>query len=198
MIYTVEQIMQAISTLGPTEKKRLYRELSVNPGAESGFAESRQSDPAANAQQLDGEPDYLLVFDGGSKGNPGLGYGSYAIARLRRGESAARYTRPEHFRIARVELGDGMTSNEAEYDTLLVALESLLQELAQRGEDPATVHLEVRGDSRLILQQIQGLWKAKEERLRERRDRALALLRRFGGFSLTETPRSQIVTILGH
>jgi len=58
--------------------------------------------------------------------------------------------------------------------------------------------LEVRGDSRLVMQQLQGYWKAKEERMRERRNRALKLLRRFGDFRLKEVPRSESVSVLGH
>jgi len=189
MMYTVEQIVQAISTLGPFEKKRLWRELSAldKPQGET-------TQPTTERVKLDGEPDYVLIFDGGSKGNPGAGYGSYALARRDTGHRA----RPAYDQPKRLEFGDEMTNNEAEYDTLIAALENLLQELAARGENPAQRTLEVRGDSRLVLQQLQGLWKAKDDRMRERRDRALRLLRRFGDFRLKEVPRSENVAVLGH
>ena len=189
MMYTVEQIVQAISTLGPFEKKRLWRELSA--------LDKPQGDATQHSTEkvmLDGEPDYVLIFDGGSKGNPGAGYGSYALAR----RDAQDGMRPAYGQPKRLEFGDEVTSNEAEYDTLIAALESLLAELAARRENPAQHALEVRGDSRLVLQQLQGLWKAKDDRMRERRDRALRLLRRFGAFRLKEVPRSESVAILGH
>ena len=60
--------------------------------------------------------DVVLVFDGGSKGNPGLGYGSYAIIINNEAD------------IRRLEFGDGVTNNEAEYDTLIAALEMFVEE----------------------------------------------------------------------
>ena len=47
--------------------------------------------------------DYTIVFDGGSKGNPGGGYGSYEIG-SRTGASKQK----------RLEVGDAITNNEAE------------------------------------------------------------------------------------
>jgi len=188
-MYTVEQIVQAISTLGPVEKKRLWRELSA---LEKPQGETTQH--TTEKAKLDGEPDYVLIFDGGSKGNPGAGYGSYALSRRSAGVGSRRVYEHPH----RLEFEDEVTNNEAEYDTLIAALESLLREMAARGEDPAQHTLEVRGDSRLVMQQLQGYWKAKEERMRERRNRALKLLRRFGDFRLKEVPRSESVSVLGH
>lgn len=194
MMYTVEQIMQAISTLGAVEKKQLWRKLSETEGRDAAFGGMKQmalpTEPMLDGARQGNPPqaDYVLIFDGGSKGNPGPGYGSYALLNGHNGDKQPQ----------RLQFGEMMTNNEAEYDTLIAALEKLLEELQKRGEEPAQKVLEVRGDSRLVLQQIQGLWKAKDERMRERRDRALRLLRRFGRFQLKEVPRSESVAILGH
>jgi ribonuclease HI len=194
MMYTVEQIMQAISTLGAVEKKQLWRKLSESEGQEVALGQAKQmalpTTPMLDGTRQEGafQADYILHFDGGSRGNPGQGYGSYALLQ---GHNGPR--QPQ-----RLQFGDMVTSNEAEYDTLIAALERLLEELRERGEEPTQKALEVRGDSRLVLQQIQGLWKAKDERMRERRDRALRLLRRFGRFQLKEVPRSESVAVLGH
>jgi ribonuclease HI len=153
--------------------------------------------PAPHASQLeliatttpDGwPPDYVLIFDGGSKGNPGWGYGSYAIVRVRDGAQ----------RLERLDLGDGYTNNEAEYDSLIAALQDLLHRVEEADRQPQEFALEVRGDSALVINQLQGKWKAKDLRMRERRDRCLRLLRRFGQVQLKTQSREESVRVLGH
>jgi ribonuclease HI len=123
----------------------------------------------------------VLVFDGGSKGNPGVGYGSYAVV------MGSKTT------LTRLEFGDGVTNNEAEYDTLITALEALVE-----GGDAAQVDLEIRGDSQLVIYQVLGKWKARDGRMRARRDRVRDLLRHFKGFRLVLQPREHSVRVLGH
>jgi ribonuclease HI len=133
-------------------------------------------------------PDYILVFDGGSKGNPGRGYGSYAITRVRDGAQ----------RLERLELGQDYTNNEAEYDTLLAALEDLIGRIDEADRSPQDYALEVRGDSTLVIHQILGKWKANDPRMEDRRDRCRDLLRRFGQVKLLTQPREESVRVLGH
>jgi ribonuclease HI len=129
----------------------------------------------------------ILHFDGGSRGNPGPGYGSYVLLRGRR----------EVLRRAR-EFGPSLTNNEAEYEALLAGLADALKWLQREGIDPGHVTLEVRGDSQLVIRQLQGVWKAREPRMAALRDRALALLRRFGRYDLRQVPRRRSVEVLGH
>jgi ribonuclease HI len=129
----------------------------------------------------------VLIFDGGSKGNPGLGYGSYALQWP---------GQPQQ--LVQLQFGDGMTNNEAEYDTLIAALAALLKRLRAGGVDPQTARLDVRGDSQLVVNQVAGGWKCNEERLRNRRDRVQALLREFGDWRLTHHARENSVRVLGH
>ncbi len=68
-----------------------------------------------------------IIFDGGSKGNPGYGYGSYAL----RWPGQAQ-------QIVQLQFGDNVTNNEAEYDTLLAALEAVLKRLVDVDADPVT------------------------------------------------------------
>ena len=112
--------------------------------------------------------DYTLVFDGGSRGNPGTTYGSFRLQRSGQRPSAAR----------RLAFGRG-TNNEAEYQALIVGIQSLLDSLSAEHLDPQTVRLEVRGDSLLVLRQLDGSWKAREPRMRVLRDEARRLLDRF-------------------
>lgn len=142
----------------------------------------------APAADRPGTPDYVLVFDGGSRGNPGAGYGSYAITRVKDGRR----------RVERLEFGPGYTSNEAEYDTLLAALQDLVSRIIAANRDPAEFSLEVRGDSQLVIRQLQGRWKTREPRMQVRVQRGLTLLRQFGSVELRQHPREESVRALGH
>lgn len=132
------------------------------------------------------DTDYVLIFDGGSQGNPGRAYGSYLLR-----------TRDRRERLERLEFGTG-TNNEAEYQSLIAGLESLLERIEQARADPARFTLEVRGDSQLVLRQVGGQWKLRDPRMAEYARRAQALLQRFGHYRLVEQPRAESVKVLGH
>lgn len=121
----------------------------------------------------------LLVFEGGSRGSPGAGFGSYAIIKNNQRT------------ITRLEFGSGMTGPEAEYDTLINGLETLIGQ-----ENPAETVLEIRCTSQLIVNQVKGTWRVSGEGLVSRRDRARDLLRRFKGYSLKRKTRDQIRRLL--
>jgi len=133
------------------------------------------------------EPNYTLIFDGGSIGNPGPGYGSYRL----RAPNGVTLTR-------RLAFGDDVTNNVAEYRALIAALEDLLATLRQAGQNPARCSVEVRGDSRLVIYQLDGRWKVREPHLRPLHDRARALLDQFGRATLKWQPREKSVRALGH
>jgi ribonuclease HI len=128
-----------------------------------------------------------IIFDGGSKGNPGLGYGSYAL----RWPGQAQ-------QIVQLQFGDGVTNNEAEYDTLAAALEAVVKRLRETKADPTTARVEIRGDSQLVINQVLGAWKCSDDRMRQRRDRVRSLLREFGSWEILYHPRENNVRILGH
>jgi ribonuclease HI len=132
--------------------------------------------------------DYTIVFDGGSRGNPGQGYGSYALRRDQDGR----------VRLRRLRFGDQVTSNQAEYQALIAALEDLIGTIEKAGRSPADFSIEIRGDSRLVLHQLDGKWKTKSLNLMPLRDRAAELLAELGSYELTWQPREESVKILGH
>ncbi|HID86432.1 MAG TPA: ribonuclease HI family protein [Anaerolineae bacterium] len=134
------------------------------------------------------QADYTLIFDGGSLGNPGPGYGSYVLIRHRDGRQ----------RIRRLNFKEEMTSNEAEYRALIAGLEDLLETIRSAGRRPSDFSLEVRGDSRLILNQVAGTWKTRQPHLMPLCDRARELLNRFGAFTLTWQGRERSEEALGH
>ena len=131
--------------------------------------------------------DYVLVFDGGSQGNPGPAYGSYRF-----GPKRGKLGNPR-----RLDLGRG-TNNEAEYATLIAGVQAVLADLRDRKTHPSTVTLEIRGDSQLVIRQVEGAWKAKDARMRDFRDKVRSLLSAFAGVHYTHQPRSRTVSLLGH
>jgi ribonuclease HI len=178
---SLQALLEQIAALPEADRADLLarlRELYDLP------APARQMGLALDTGEWTEPPDYLLVFDGGSQGNPGVGYGSYALF------EGARPGRPE-----RLSFPGSLTNNEAEYLTLNTGLRDLLSRL---GGQAATGSLEVRGDSALVLQQVQGNWKAKDERMRALRDEARALLRQFGRWRMVQQPREDSVRVLGH
>ena len=124
-----------------------------------------------------------IIFDGGSIGNPGQGYGSYRLSVRGKAEQPKR-----------LQFGPDYTNNEAEYDTLITAVEAVLR----RAKDPKRVQLEIRGDSQLVIKQIKGEWKVKEPRMLERVRRLHALLQQFGSWNAQWHGRDNSVKTLGH
>lgn len=150
---------------------------------------ARSADPHAMPPLPGQAPEQpiAIIFDGGSKGNPGQGYGSYTL----------RWPGAQQ-QLVRLRFGDQVTNNEAEYDTLIAALEGVLKRLQDNGAVPSTAKLDIRGDSLLVINQVQGKWQCKEERLQTRRDQVRKLLQQFGQWQLTHHDREHSVRALGH
>ena len=91
---------------------------------------------------------YKLQFDGASKSNPGEAAGG---AVLFCPEGSILVKRAVYLGIA--------TNNVAEYNGLKVGLE----EAVARG----IMQLAVEGDSMLVIQQMSGMWKIKEQTLKK-------------------------------
>ena len=178
---TLQSLLEAIAALSETDRQELLSRLREIYGVPP---PGRQMGLGLAADDWTGPADFLIVFDGGSRGNPGAGYGSYAV-----------FDGTQPAQVQRLDFPGEMTNNEAEYHTLIEALGALARRL---GEKAGQISLEVRGDSQLVIQQILGNWKAKDERMRALRDQARAALRRFGKWRLVPQPREDSVRVLGH
>lgn len=132
-------------------------------------------------------PDYVLIFDGGSLGNPGPGYGSYII-RTRDGREDRR----------RLDFKEEMTNNEAEYRILIAALEDLIHRIQRAGKDPSAFTLEIRGDSQLVISQLEGTFRVRAPHLRALWEAARERLNRFREVYLVWQPRMTSALELGH
>ena len=111
-----------------------------------------------------------LSIDGAARGNPGpAGYG---IAAEADGETLEAWG----------YIGE-QTNNVAEYCALLAALN-----LARK---KGWSRLRVRSDSQLLVRQIEGSYKVKNEGLRPLHGRARALISRLEAFAIEHVPRAQ-------
>ena len=112
-----------------------------------------------------------LYFDGGSRGNPGRAAGAAVIVM----PNQESYTVSEYLPFA--------TNNEAEYTGLIIGLKKAL-ELGIK-------ELEIQGDSNLVVNQVNGAWKVKSDRLRGFCTQARSLLDSFTSVTLTWIPRGK-------
>lgn len=173
---TIDDLLAAILRLPPAGQVELARRLIEH------LERARLWPP--RSRPVPKGTDLVLLFDGGSLGNPGPGYGSYLITR----SDGTPFPR-------RLDFGRPMTSNEAEYETLIAGLEEVHQML---GDAVRRVCLEVRGDSQLVVRQIKGDWRTHSPRLRALRDRARRLLERFRAWDIVRVPREEALRWLGH
>jgi ribonuclease HI len=100
---------------------------------------------------------YTVIFDGGHDKNGS--YGSYIIF---------RGSKPVAISLrVRYDNKYSKTGNQSEYYTLVRAL-SALNELAEEGS-----RVEIYGDSKLVISQVMGDWKARNNVMRKYRDMCL-------------------------
>lgn len=128
-----------------------------------------------------------LVFDGGSLGNPGKGYGSFITRGL-----------VETDQPVRLEYAGRRTNNEAEYMTLIEGLRHILAAAERDGFAADNLLVQVLSDSQLVVEQVAGRWKVKNEGLKPLHAEARRLLAQFGSWELSWHPRAQSVRHLGH
>lgn len=114
--------------------------------------------------------EWLLMVDGAARGNPGEA-GCGAVIADENGmviKELSRY-------LGRT------TNNVAEYAALLMGLEALL-ELGQK-------HIVVQSDSELMVRQLNGEYRVKDEKLKALFEQAIGLLRQFDSYRILHVRR---------
>jgi len=106
------------------------------------------------------QKDWLLMVDGASRGNPGEA-GCGAVILDESGVVVKELSRYLH----------RTTNNVAEYEGLLMGLEALLQLGAKK--------IVVQSDSQLLVRQLNGEYRVKDQKLKALFGRAKSLLRQF-------------------
>ncbi|KAL5582492.1 hypothetical protein UlMin_014934 [Ulmus minor] len=111
-----------------------------------------------------------LFFDGASKGNPGMA-GAGAVLYAEDGTS-----------VCYLREGVGFaTNNAAEYRAVILGLRHALKK--------GFKHIYVRGDSKLVVMQMQGLWKIKNPNMADLCKVAKELAAKFISFQITHVLR---------
>jgi len=113
---------------------------------------------------------WLLMVDGAARGNPGEA-GCGAVIADENGVVVKELSR---------YLGR-TTNNVAEYEGLLMGLEALLK-LGQK-------HIVVQSDSQLLVRQLNGEYRVRDEKLKVLFAQATRLLRQFGSYRIVHVRR---------
>jgi ribonuclease HI len=114
--------------------------------------------------------EWLLMVDGAARGNPGDA-GCGAVILDRNGTVVKELSR---------YLGHA-TNNVAEYEGLLMGLEALLRLGKKR--------IRVQSDSQLLVRQLNGEYRVKDEKLKALFQTAMSLLRQFDAYRILHVPR---------
>ncbi len=114
----------------------------------------------------------IIYSDGGSRGNPGPAAGAYVI----------KDTEGRVIDEAGVYLGV-TTNNVAEYKALLAALE--------KAERLGTKKVNCFLDSELVVKQLNGQYRIKEEKMRQLFGQISKITKNFQGVTFHHVPRSQ-------
>jgi len=123
--------------------------------------------------QTDTPHDWVVMYaDGGSRGNPGpAGYGSVVLA-------------PDGTVLAERAASLGrVTNNVAEYSGLIAGLEAARELGASR--------VDVRMDSKLVVEQMSGRWQVKHPDMKPLARKASGLVRDFEKVTFEWVPRAQ-------
>ena len=106
------------------------------------------------------EYDYIMNFDGCSKGNPGLS-----------GAGAVIYHFDKEIWSECFLVGENSTNNHAEYAGLILGL--------MKAKELNIKHLKVQGDSMLVINHMKGLYKCRANNLIELYEKAKELEKYF-------------------
>lgn len=117
-------------------------------------------------------PEYILRFDGGSRGNPGLS-----------GCGAVIYKNNDEIWSDYLFVGNFMTNNYAEYSGLILGLKQALK------MNITTILVE--GDSLLVINQLTNVYKCKSENLLKLNSDANNLVKEFENITFQHILRNK-------
>ena len=115
-----------------------------------------------------------IQFDGASKRNPGPASLGAVVYDDETGAEVGR---------VRAYMGDYHTNNQAEYAGLIAGL--------QAAWDMGYTNVDAQGDSTLVVKQVLGQWRVKNEGLMPYHSVAVAMSRKFNKFFARQVPRAQ-------
>lgn len=153
------------------EKKRPLSQSTTTTGTTSStlpsIPDSKRLKTISNQPNHNADITYLINFDGGSRGNPGLAGCGAEVIEVRKHDDTnvllRSKTRLHYFLLGK------QTNNQAEYWGLIKALDCVYNKLSSivvpKTNDndthprPKVISLAVQGDSKLIIQQMKGAFR---------------------------------------
>ena len=118
-------------------------------------------------------PRLLVYIDGGSKGNPGPAACAAVVKTADDGQTV----------LDRGEYLGEATNNVAEYEALLLGL--------RLAADLKAGEIEVRSDSELLVRQLTGEYRVKNERLKDLHAEVRRRIEDFAGVEIRHVPREE-------
>ena len=115
---------------------------------------------------------WKLQFDGGSRGNPGVG-----------GAGAVLYRNNHEEWSDTFYLGDNVTNNQAEYKGLIGGLKHV--------STLDLPNLLVEGDSNLVINQVSGTWRVKNDELKILHDEVQEFINKIKDIRFQHIPRNE-------
>ena len=115
---------------------------------------------------------WKLQFDGGSRGNPGVG-----------GAGAVLYKNDQEEWSKTFYLGDNVTNNQAEYKGLIGGLKHV--------STLDLPNLLVEGDSNLVINQVSGTWRVKNDELKILHDEVQEFINKIKDIRFQHIPRNE-------
>jgi len=125
----------------------------------------------------------IIYCDGGARGNPGPAAAGFVIIGERGKPTYAEASAGRELAAKGVFLGENLTNNQAEYQSLILALEEAMKLKIKS--------LKVFSDSELLVKQLNGLYKVKDKGLKILFEKVKVLLFDFTTVRLAHIPRSQ-------
>lgn len=120
----------------------------------------------------------IIHFDGGSRGNPGVA-GAGAEVKVTSKEKQTTY-------FIREYCGNRHTNNFAEYSGLIAGLtqaKMCIEDIFAKNDDSKSsllsFHLNIYGDSNLVVQQMNGSWQCKNDNIKPLYSKALKMANYF-------------------
>lgn len=112
---------------------------------------------------------FIVTFDGGARGNPGIAGAGFVI------KKNTNNTLSPPLQTKAIYVGDHATNNEAEYTGVIEALGAVI-EFVKGNIITKKDRVEILGDSKLIINQLNGVYKVKSANLVCFYKKAIALL----------------------
>jgi ribonuclease HI len=179
---TKDVTTHSVKSIQPSVSSKLYTESDSRCSQTNTTKQDKDLNPTIGSNSLK----VTLFFDGGSRGNPGIAGAGICIQLVKIQSMDSNWNHPSKEIIThkiRKYCGTHVTNNVAEYTGLLQGLQSLqplIQEFLEQckqNKKPPSVDIQIFGDSKLVVDQIKGIMKVKNENLQKLHASCMEIIR---------------------